>query len=447
LDMAKSWIFFGLALAASESPTNWAPHGFEEGQLYAPNCTVTNRLANSIVAPGSCPFIWATGLQRPRGLELAANNDVIVVEGGRGISCLWDANNNGRSDANERILLVAQTNLNHGIAIDPVNGWLYASSPIEVYRWRWRAGERRALTGRELVVSNIPGSGHTTRTIVFAPNNYNTIYVQVGSVGNVDRTPIQTSIRRYPLTNLPRVWNTGEIVADGLRNEVALRFDNVGRLWGIENGVDNLARQDLGGSIVRDNPAEEMNVIDISNPGRFYGYPYCFSEYIIPNFGHFPGQQWAQPDFMPQYTDAWCRDTRNVVRPVFNFGAHIAPLDVIFDRRTPSDPRIEQTGWAAFHGSWNRNPAQGYELRNIRLMRRADNGTDSMKRLGVQLDVDVASDPVLKFRGPGETGTGWIRPVAVIIAPCSFYSRDATCPLTSSDTTGQLVGLAFNSRT
>jgi glucose/arabinose dehydrogenase len=442
-----------LAVASNAAEhKNWAPHGHEEGQLYAPNCTIPNRLPDSIVAPGSCPFIWASGLSRPRGLQKAANNDVLVIERGRGISILWDDNGNGVSDPTERALLVGLTSLNHGIVIDPVNEYLYASSNTDVFRWKWRSGQRTPLGASEHVVSQVPGNGHTTRTIVFEPNNYDILYLQVGSVGNVDRTPFQTSIRRYDVNrgSLPIVWSAGEMIADGLRNEVALRFDNKERLWGIENGVDNLARADLGGSIVRDNPAEEMNIIDHKNPGKFYGYPYCFSEFHIPNFGHFPGEQWVQPDFQSTHTDEWCRDTRNVVRPVFNFGAHIAPLDVIFDPELPpADSRVEQYGWASFHGSWNRDPAQGYELRNIRLIKRADNGTDSLERLGVHLDVDVESDPVMKYRGPGETGPGWIRPVAVIIVPCGTYSTDPNhlCPLVSSDTTGHLVGLAFDSRT
>jgi hypothetical protein len=39
---------------------------------------------------------------------------------------------------------------------------------------------------------------------------------------------------------------------------VGIRYDLQGRLWGVENGVDNLARSDLGGDIHENNPGEEM---------------------------------------------------------------------------------------------------------------------------------------------------------------------------------------------
>ncbi len=31
-------------------------------------------------------------------------------------------------------------------------------------------------------------------------------------------------------------WNSGYVYADGLRNAVALTFDNSNRLWAVENG-------------------------------------------------------------------------------------------------------------------------------------------------------------------------------------------------------------------
>lgn len=46
--------------------------------------------------------------------------------------------------------------------------------------------------------------------------------------------------------------------AIGLRNEVGIRFDKDGRLWGVENGMDNLFRADLGGDIHQNNPGEEL---------------------------------------------------------------------------------------------------------------------------------------------------------------------------------------------
>ena len=50
-------------------------------------------------------------------------------------------------------------------------------------------------------------------------------------------------------------------------------------------------------------------------PGRFYGYPYCWSEYSLPaGVGLGPGTQWVQPEFQGDgtHSDAWCRDPAHV---------------------------------------------------------------------------------------------------------------------------------------
>jgi hypothetical protein len=43
-----------------------------------------------------------------------------------------------------------------------------------------------------------------------------------------------------------------------LRNEVGLRADEKGNLWGVENGMDDLNRPDFGGDIHLGNPGEEL---------------------------------------------------------------------------------------------------------------------------------------------------------------------------------------------
>lgn len=100
----------------------------------------------------------------------------------------------------------------------------------------------------------------------------------------------------------------------GLRNEVGLRADKNGNLWGIENGMDNLFREDLGGDIHLGNPGEELvtpaffyfaclhylqNLL--SETGKFYGYPYCWSQYNLTTVTTPRGTQYALPDFIENY--------------------------------------------------------------------------------------------------------------------------------------------------
>jgi hypothetical protein len=53
--------------------------------------------------------------------------------------------------------------------------------------------------------------------------------------------------------SFPQDFQTMEVFADGLRNEVGLAFDKHGALWGVENSADNLQRDDLGGDIHENN--------------------------------------------------------------------------------------------------------------------------------------------------------------------------------------------------
>ena len=61
------------------------------------------------------------------------------------------------------------------------------------------------------------------------------------------------------MRNVTLDWNDGELFANGIRNEVGLAFDSKGRLFGVENGRDDLYRADLGGDIHNDNPCERGN--------------------------------------------------------------------------------------------------------------------------------------------------------------------------------------------
>ena len=123
--------------------------------------------------------------------------------------------------------------------------------------------------------------GHTTRTLVF--DKTGRLYVSIGSNRNVDENSYRSRIRRFTLDSIPAGgidFNTGEVFADGLRNEVGLAFDKFGVLWGVENGADRLQREDLGGDIHNENPAEELNRFPEGDAQKkSYGYPYCWTEF------------------------------------------------------------------------------------------------------------------------------------------------------------------------
>lgn len=367
-------------------------------------------LANASVPTGYCAYVWASNLIHPRGIVVDAHGDLLVSDSGQ-IVLLYDDDGNGVSDAAERIVLRTQAELNHGIALN--GGFVYASTPTTVYRWPY-AGDRQVLGEPQTVVTGIPNGGHVTRTLQF--DEQGRLYVSIGSGGNVDADSSRARIIRYAASALgsTSTFEDGELFADGLRNEVGLTMDSRGRIWGVENGRDDLMRGDLGGDIHQDNPGEELNLFLEQNAGRFYGYPYCWSEFNLPDTGSGPGTQWADPD-NTTHDDAWCQNTANVIQPVLVMQAHSAPLDVKFYSGSSFPIDAKGDAFITFHGSWDRNPATGYKVVRVPF------GDDGMP----------AGDPVplLESANPGDMDSYWPhRPVGLAVGKSGqlFVSSDAS---------------------
>jgi len=80
--------------------------------------------------------------------------------------------------------------------------------------------------------------------------------VQVGSGSNVDPDTSHAQIRTFNVSTagvtLPIDWTRGPLKYNGVRNTVGFRYDKMGNLWSVDNGVDNLERKDLGIDIHND---------------------------------------------------------------------------------------------------------------------------------------------------------------------------------------------------
>ena len=351
---------------------------------------------------------FSTGHGRTRGLHTLPNGDVLlikaqsrrVVNDDSSIILFWDDDNDGVADGSH-VLVAPGHDLTHGIEyVRPENnvrgpvgsGLLLASSDRTVYAWPYTHGDRASDLGQgQTLVFNMNAQaasddlgaykGHWTRTLAVSPGDQRFLHISVGSRGNVDFDSYRSRIRRIDLNNTEVDsfdFREAEIFADGLRNEVGLDFDSKGILWGVENGADRLVRNDIGGDIHEDNPAEELNKFD--EVGKFYGYPYCFSEYNIPRFGLGRGTQWAWPWYRTDYgsnwgkNDEWCR-TRSQ-GPALAMQGHSAPLGMAFYDYSKYDAaKCNGTGtfppvadgdlFVGFHGSWNRDVPTGYKVVHI----------------------------------------------------------------------------------
>ncbi|HET6338344.1 MAG TPA: PQQ-dependent sugar dehydrogenase, partial [Polyangiales bacterium] len=213
-------------------------------------CFGTTKLDAYVSDPKLCVYAFATGLPSARGMAFAPNGDLFLSAAK--IVVLWDADKNGASDANERSTFAQGTGLNHGIVFSPDAKFVYASSPTTVYRWTYTSGQRQAQGDAQVVVSGIPDGGHSTRTLQF--DSQGRLIVSIGSASNVDTTQAEwdtrAQIRRFTIpATLPNgglAYTAGEVIASGMRNECGIFVDADDRLWGVENGRDNLSDNDLG---------------------------------------------------------------------------------------------------------------------------------------------------------------------------------------------------------
>lgn len=402
-------------MSASGGATSSAAGGGSQ----VPSCPVPvgAEMPEASVPSGYCAWVFAEGLTAPRGMVSDAKGQLVLIEAGSAgaVTLLWDANGDRVNQPSERMRIATVSGLSHGIAI--YNGYLYASSATTVYRWPYD-GSHTALANRETVLSGMPAGGnHSTRTLVFDGDG--NLFINIGSAGNLDSDSTRARVVRLDAAKVAagaaNYASDITVHADGTRNEVGLRFDAQGRLWGVENGMDDLNRSDLGGDIHNDNPVEELNLFD--KPGAFYGYPYCWTEGNLPTgAGMGPGTQWATPNTMNDgtHSDQWCRDTHNVQVPKLGLQAHSAPLDLIFYEGAAFPSEMDGNAIITFHGSWNRSTATGYKVVV------ATFGANGMPTGTVT--------PLLESAATGDTGGGWShRPVALAIGSAGelYVTSDA----------------------
>jgi glucose/arabinose dehydrogenase len=226
-------------------------------------------------------------------------------------------------------------------------------------------------------------------------------------------------IRRFDLGAIPSggyMASNGELFASGLRNEVGLTLDSQGRIWGVENGRDNLM---VGGDIHYDNPGEEVNLFETARPGRNYGYPFCWSEGIWTGaMARGTGTQHLDPDQPGGFTEAMCQDSSVIVPPAFTLGAHLAPLDIVEYNGTAYPAEFRGNLFVASHGSWNRESGQVGRL-IVRLRTNASGPTAAEVFLGESMN------------GSLRQGMWSVRPVSIEVDPAGL--------LTFSDDTGGTI--------
>ena len=330
------------------------------GIANAQSCSTPSYPAPSL-ADGYVARLVASDLSSPRGIQFDSNGALLVVESGTGIAALdLDYADNGCITVGKRATVVADTGLNHGIAMSADGKTLYASTSESAFRWQYSAG-KQSVSNQETLVTNMSNSDHTTRTLLLSKLAPEMLLVTRGSMSNIDalaedKSTGHAQVKAFNLSTLNGPYDfvsEGTLLAWGVRNDVGVDEEpTTGRIYTVENSVDEMSRN--GKDIHNTNPAEELNFIGFlngttsSNEGRNFGYPTCFTAWdtdSIPDFSGKVGEQFAIGKVSSSNSDSMCSEAHKQA-PALPFHPHMAPLDILF-----TDDG--STAWVTFHGSWD----------------------------------------------------------------------------------------------
>jgi glucose/arabinose dehydrogenase len=313
------------------------------------------------VAPGLKIEALATGLQHPRSLYVLPNGDVLVAEskspGTQPVTRPKDrvmawveswATSGGDTGPSNRITLLhggdatpkAQSvfldHLHSPFGMALVGEDLYVANTDGIVKYPYKDGDTK-ITAEGTMLTELPGGPidhHWTKSLV-ASQDGSTLYAGVGSNSNITENGIEAERDRASVWQIDRATGRHRIFASGLRNPNGLSFEpQSGALWAVVN-----ERDELGPDLV---PDYMTSVKD----GAFYGWPYSY-------YG-----QHVDPRVMPQRPDLVAK----AIAPDYALSSHVAPLGMAFYTGDSLPQAYRGGAFVGEHGSWNRDPLNGYKV-------------------------------------------------------------------------------------
>lgn len=320
--------------------------------------------------PGFKSVVVAEKLGQARHIVVNSNGDVYVklerLKDGKGIVRLRDTNGDGIADEKFAFGNYGGT----GIAIK--NGYLYASSDEEVYRYKLNSNQEVENPDKpEVIVTGLVNKHqHSSKSIVL--DDQGNIYVNIGAPSNAcqvtDRTAgspgqmpcpiLETAggIWQFKADKLNQSYAEGIRYATGLRNVVGLDWNtSMNELYVTQHGRDQLSQlhpDKFNNEQNAELPAEEFFIV---KKGMDFGWPYCFYDPIQK-------KKLLNPEYGGDgKTEGLCGTKE---KPLFAFPAHWAPNALLFYTGDKFADKYKNGAFIAFHGSWNRSPLKqgGYNV-------------------------------------------------------------------------------------
>lgn len=314
-----------------------------------------------ITVPAGFKTETVTGsLGSNRHLVVNSNGDVYVklskLKDGKGIFVLR------KTGGTYKVINSFGNYTGTGIAIK--NGYLYASSDAEVFRYKFNANNEIAdPSNPEKIVTGLLNKGvHESKSI--ALDDAGNIYVNIGAPSNAcqvsdrsagspgqDPCPILNNaggIWQFKANKTNQSYEEGIRYATGLRNVVGLDWNSKeSQLYAMQHGRDQLSQlypDMFSNEESAELPAEEFFMV---KKGSDCGWPYCY----------YDGQQ-KKKVLAPEYGGDGNKTGRcdGKEKPVMAFPAHWAPNALLFYTGKMFPGRYKNGAFIAFHGSWNRAP-------------------------------------------------------------------------------------------
>jgi glucose/arabinose dehydrogenase len=344
-----------------------------------PKCAPDN--AGLTLPPDMCVTVFADALGQTRHMVVAGDGSVYVntwkspykkdakIPAGGYLLRLRDIDGDGVAESIERFgESSAEATHVGGTGIAIHGEYLYAEATGRIVRYHLVPETPPSMLKPEIVVFDLPLTGdHTMHPFAIAADGR--LFVNSGSATNacqakdrelhspgLDPCPelgIRAGLWKYDADGAEQQHGPRNRYVSGLRNTVALAIHPGGALYTVTQGRDQLHENwpekftALQGS---DLPAEAMYRIA---PGADYGWPYCY-------FDHFQGRYVLAPEYGGDGRRAdRCGDK---AMPIAAFPAHWAPDALLFHDGSNFPARYRHGAFIAFHGSWNRQEQQGYNV-------------------------------------------------------------------------------------
>jgi len=281
--------------------------------------------------PGFKISIFAEGLNGPRQLALSPNGTLFVGSFGMQepkpdkVYAIRDEDGDYVSDT----VYVIASGLNNPNGVAFRDGSLYIAEINRILRIDNIEANLKQPPEPVVVTDDYPADfHHGWKFIVFGPDDR--LYVPVGAPCNT----CEPSDEHALISSIKPDGSDKQVYARGIRNTVGFTWHPVTKeLWFTDNG------RDLWGN---DRPPEELN--RATKAGEHFGFPYRFGKELVDDTYKTTK---ADADFTPA---------------ALEFPAHNALLGPEFYTGKSFPAEYTNQLFIASHGSWNRDPPDGYRV-------------------------------------------------------------------------------------